>query len=185
MVVERAQPRQWRGAARACPSRCARQAHAHKQAVSVAANCFSKKPARMQLRGHEREQRRRWPTGSGRYNGGEPIGHATSRCACQAHAHTSAGSAAASRFRKKPARMRPRECSCCKTAAFYMPVGTQLRTPLCCKTAAFYSWWERSSAARETAAFHSVPTCKTAAFYSWWERSSAARETAAFHSVPT
>ena len=50
------------------------------------------------------------------------------------------------------------ECSCCKTAAFYMPVGTQLRTPLCCKTAAFYSWWERSSAARETAAYHSVPT---------------------------
>ena len=49
-------------------------------------------------------------------------------------------------------------CSCRKTAAFYVPVGTQLRTPLCCKTAAFYSWWERSSAARETAAYHSVPT---------------------------
>ena len=49
-------------------------------------------------------------------------------------------------------------CSCRKTAAFYVPVGTQLRTPLCCKTAAFYSWWERSSEARETAAYHSVPT---------------------------
>ena len=52
------------------PSRCAWQAHAHKQAVSAAAKRFSKKPARMQLRGYEREQRRRWPTGSGRYNGG-------------------------------------------------------------------------------------------------------------------
>jgi hypothetical protein len=29
---------------------------------------------------------------------------------------------------------------------------------LCCKTAAFYSWWERRSAAHETAAFHNVQT---------------------------